>query len=300
MKTLITGGTGLIGSEFKSPYKISSKDCDLLDINQVEEFFEKENFDSIIHTAARVGGVSANTKFVYDFCLENIKIGTNIIEAARKNNIKKLIGFTSTCVFPSEIEYPLVEEKMHLGPPHFSNYGYAYAKRMMDIQIQSCNQQYGTKYFTVIPTNVYGPKDNYDLENGHVLPSLIHRCYLAKINNTDFEVWGSGSPLREFVFSKDVSQICEILLEKYQDTIPIIISTSEEISIKNAVDMITSMLDFKGKVFWNKEKPEGQFRKPTDTTKLKSVIKNYKFTGFEKGLEETIEYFVNNYNTVRK
>jgi GDP-L-fucose synthase len=300
MKTLITGGSGLIGREFSSNYKMSSKDCNILNVAEIEELFEKENFDNVIHTAARVGGVLANTNYVYDFFLENIRMNTNIIGVARKRNIKKLIGFTSTCVFPADIDYPLTEEKMHYGPPHPSNYGYAHAKRMLDIQIQTCNQQYGTKYFTVIPTNVYGPNDNYHLENGHVLPSLIHRCYNAKRNGEDFEVWGSGAPLREFVFSRDVANICEILLDKYQDTTPVIISTSEEVSIKGAVDMITSILDFKGKVFWNTEKPEGQFRKPTDTTKLKSVIKNYKFTNFEKGLEETIEYFVNNYDKIRK
>jgi len=300
MKTLITGGSGLIGSEFNSPHKLSTKVCNILNIDEIEKLFEKENFDSVIHTAARVGGVLANTNYIYDFFLENIKMNTNIIDIARKRNIKKLIGFASTCAFPAEIEYPLTEEKMHHGPPHASNYGYAYAKRMIDIQIKTCNQQYGTKYFTVIPTNVYGPNDNYHLENGHVLPSLIHRCYNAKIQDEDFEVWGSGSALREFVFSKDVANICEILLDKYEETAPVIISTSNETSIKQAVTMITSILDFKGKIIWNTDKPEGQFRKPTDTSKMKSIIKNYKFIKFEKGLEETIKYFVNNYNIIRK
>lgn len=300
MKTLVTGGNGLVGSEFNSPYKYSTKECNILDINEIEKLFEKEKFNNVIHAAAKVGGVLANTNYVYDFFLENIKINNNIIDISRKNNVKKLMGFASTCVFPADVEYPLTEEKMHYGPPHSSNYGYAYAKRMLDIQIQACNQQYGTKYFTVIPTNVYGPNDNYHLENGHVLPSLIHRCYNAKVQNKDFEVWGSGSSLREFIFSKDVANICEILLEKYEETSPIIISTSNETSIKQAVTMITSILNFKGKIIWRTDKPEGQFRKPSDTSKMKSIIKNYKFINFEKGLEETIEFFINNYDRIRK
>ena len=145
MKTLITGGSGLIGREFSSNYKVSSTDCNMLNVAEIEDLFEKEDFENVIHTAARVGGILANTNYVYDFFLENIRMNSNIIEVARKRNIKKLIGFTSTCVFPSDIAYPLTEEKMHYGPPHLSNYGYAYAKRMLDIQIQTCNQQYGTR-----------------------------------------------------------------------------------------------------------------------------------------------------------
>lgn len=300
MKTLITGGTGLIGSEFTSPFKISSKDCDITNYQDLEKIFDLIQPDAVIHAAARVGGVAANTRFMYDFFFENIKMNSNIVDIARKRGIKKLIGFSSTCVFPDKIEYPMREHQMNDGPPHDSNYAYAYAKRMMDVQIRASNQQFNTEYFTVIPTNVYGPNDNYDLENGHVLPSLIHRCYLAKQENKDFEVWGSGNPMREFVFSKDVAKICEILLEKYNDNSPVIISTSNEVTIKHAVELITSILEFKGKVIWNTEKPEGQFRKPTGTEKLKSIIGNYEFISLEKGLEETIEYFVNNYQSIRK
>lgn len=300
MKVLITGGTGLIGSEFKSELKVSRKNCDITNYHQLMTIFENHKPEAVIHAAARVGGVAANTRFMYDFFYQNILMNTNIVDIARQFGVKKLIGFSSTCVFPDKIEYPLRENQMHDGPPHSSNYAYAYAKRMMDVQIQASNQQFDTKYFTVIPTNVYGPRDNYDLENGHVLPSLIHRCYLSKIQETDFEVWGSGNPLREFVYSKDVATICEILLEKYQDSEPVIISNSNEISIKRAVEIITSLLDFKGNVIWNTNKPEGQFRKPTNTDKLKSIIGKYDFVSLEKGLEETIEYFVKNYDTVRK
>lgn len=300
MKKLVTGGTGLIGSEFDTGIKMSSCDFDLRVQSDVDQMFSENLPDRVVHTAAKVGGVLANMNHMYNFYLDNIRINTNVIESARLHGVKKLIAFTSTCVFPNQIEYPLIEDYLHQGPPHQSNYGYAYAKRMTDVQIQSCNQQYGTKYFTVIPTNVYGPNDNYDLENGHVLPSLIHRCYLAKQQQIDFEVWGSGNALREFVFSRDVAKICDILLEKHTDTTPVIISTSREYSIKQAVNLIVEIIGFNGKVVWNTDKPEGQHRKPTNTSRLKSIIGNYEFVPFEKGLEETISYFVENYNKVRK
>jgi len=300
MKKLITGGTGLIGSEFETGIKISSREFDLRVQSEVDQMFSQHLPTHVVHTAAKVGGVLANMNYMNNFFIDNIRINTNVIESARLHGVKKLIAFTSTCVFPNEVKYPLREEFLHQGPPHESNYGYAYAKRMADVQIQSSNQQYGTKYFTVIPTNVYGPNDNYDLENGHVLPSLIHRCYLSKQQQTDFEVWGCGEALREFVFSKDVSKICDILLEKYNETTPVIISTSQEYSIKQVVNLIVDIIGFNGKVIWNTSKPEGQHRKPTDTTRIKSIIGNYEFAPLERGLEETISYFIENYDKARK
>jgi GDP-L-fucose synthase len=300
MNKLITGGTGLIGSEFETGIKVASKDFDLRVQSCADQLFSEYRPDHVIHTAAKVGGVLANTNFVYDFYLDNIRINTNVIDAARTHNVKKLIAFTSTCVFPNQVEYPLRENQLHQGPPHQSNYGYAYAKRMADVQIQSCNQQYGTKYFTVIPTNIYGPRDNYDLDNGHVLPSLIHRCYLAHLQQTDFEVWGDGSPMREFVFSRDIAKICDILLDRYNDTTPVIVSNSQEYSIKQLVEMIISVIGYRGKVRWNINKPLGQHRKPTDNSNLRSIIGNYKFVSMQHGLEETISYFIENYKNVRK
>lgn len=300
MKTLITGGEGLIGSEFESGIKISHKDYDLCDTIDVKRMFDEHLPEAVIHTAAKVGGVQANMNYKGDFFYQNIIMNTNVIHFSKLYNVKKLIAFLSTCVFPDKIEYPLDENKIHLGPPHFSNDAYAYAKRMSDVQIKSYNEQFGTKFFCVIPTNVYGPKDNYNLENSHVLPAMIHKCYLAKKNGTELELWGDGSPLREFIFSKDVSKICERLLVDYEGTEPIILSTSEEISIKEIANMVAKIMGYKKQIKWNTSKPSGQLRKPSDNTKLKSVLKDFKFTSIEDGLQETIEYFVKNYEIVRK
>lgn len=299
MKKLITGGTGLIGSAFLSGDKLSSS-VDIRDYSQINDFIQNTKPDVVIHAAAKVGGLGANMRYPADFYDDNILMNHNIIKACYKNNVKKLVCFLSTCVFPDKVEYPLEENKIELGPPHHSNFAYAYAKRMAEIQIRAYNQQHGTKYFSVIPCNVYGPKDNFNLENGHVIPSLIHKCYIAKNTNSDFEVWGDGSPLREFIYSEDVANIVDVLIDKYEDTDPVIISNPKEYSIQEAVDLIVDYMDFKGNVVWLKHKPNGQYRKPSSNKKLLSIIGDYKFTTLEEGLKRSVDFFLNNYPNVRK
>lgn len=300
-KVLVTGGNGLVGSEFIGDrfFKPTSKSFDLINQNKTYELMLK-GFDSVIHCAAKVGGLGANMKYKGSFFYENIMMNTNIIESSRVCGVKNMVAFLSTCVFPNDIEYPLNENKIHLGPPHFSNDAYAYSKRMMDIQIKSYREQYGLNYKTVIPTNIYGLNDNYNLENGHVIPSLIHKCFLAKENKTDFVIWGTGKPLREFIFSKDVAKLTEWILDNYNESEPIILSTSEEISIKDVVDIIVEIMNYKGNVVWDKTKPDGQFRKPSDNSKIKHYLPEFKFTPLYEGLKETIEYFQTNYTFLRK
>jgi len=301
-KILVTGGYGLVGSEFigEKYFKPHSKDVDIRITSEINKLIGLNNFDGIIHCAAKVGGVGGNMKFKGEFFYDNIMMNTNIIESSRLFGVKNLVSFLSTCIFPSNVEYPLTEKKIHMGPPHFSNDAYAYAKRMADIQIRSYKEQYGVNYKSVIPTNIYGPNDNYDIVNGHVIPSLIHKCYLARENNTDFEIWGSGKPLREFIFSRDVAKLTEWVLENYEENEPIILSTSEEISIKDVVEIIVEIMNYKGKVTWNVDKPDGQFRKPSDNSKIKSYLPDFKFTPLYEGLKETIEYFEKNYSIIRK
>jgi GDP-L-fucose synthase len=227
-------------------------------------------------------------------------INTNVIESARRNGVEKLVSFLSTCVFPDNVEYPLTESKIHLGEPHSSNYPYAYAKRMADIQIRAYREQYGLNYVSVIPTNIYGPNDNFSLSQGHVMPMLIHKLYLAQKSNTDFTVWGSGNPLREFIFSKDVAKLSEWAVDHYNESEPIIFTTSNEISIKDLVDLLVKEFNFKGKVTFDSSKPDGQFRKPSDNGKLKSYLPDFQFTPIEEGIKETVSWFIKNYENVRK
>jgi GDP-L-fucose synthase len=308
-RLLVTGQSGLVGSQFKGDLiALNSKVCDLKDtksVNDVFSFYTDKNIqkefavDRVIHTAAKVGGVGGNMNYKGEFFYNNIMINTNVIEACRKYGIEKLVVFLSTCVFPDNVEYPLTESKIHLGPPHFSNDAYAYAKRMAEIQIRAYREQYGLNYTSVIPTNIYGPHDNFNVENGHVLPSLIHKCFLARENKTDLTIWGSGEPLREFIHSKDVATLSNWVLENYDESEPIILSTSEEMKIKDIVDIIVENMNFKGNVVYDKTKPDGQFRKPSDNSKIKKYLPDYKFIKFEEGVKETIEWFENNYPNIK-
>ena len=305
-KILVTGGNGLVGSQFEGNdyIKYSSKLFDLRNTNHVDSMFRKLQyepfrFDGVIHTAAKVGGVGGNMKYKGEFFYGNIMMNTNVIESARKHNVKNLVCFLSTCVFPDDVEYPLTEKKIHLGAPHTSNDAYAYAKRMAEVQIRAYREQYGLNYKTVIPTNIYGMNDNFDIENGHVVPSLIHKCYIARETNTPLTIWGSGTPLREFIYNKDVAKLTEWVLENYDENEPIILSTSEEVSIKEVVGMIIELMNFKGEVKWDSDKPDGQYRKPSDNSKIKHYLPNFEFTPLYEGLKETIKWFEDNYEIVR-
>lgn len=298
-KLLVTGGNGLVGSSIISDVKIG-KQYDLRNIDETNKMFEYHKPTHVIHCAGKVGGLSANMNYKGEFFYDNIMINTNVIESARLNNVKKLVSFLSTCVFPDNIEYPITEKKIHLGEPHSSNYPYAYAKRMADIQIRAYREQYGLEYVSVIPTNIYGPNDNFSLESGHVIPMLLHKMYVAQRDNTDFVVWGSGTPLREFIYSKDIAKLSEWALDNYNESEPIIFSNSNEISIKDLVDLLVNEFNFKGKVIFDKTKPDGQFRKPSDNSKLKSYLPNFEFTPIEQGLKETINWFIENYDNTRK
>lgn len=298
---LVTGGGGLVGRCFSGNRfeRITSKHGDLKDPGFVSRLIGNSNYEGIIHCAARVGGIVGNMKNPGLYFYENIMMNTLLMEEARKKGIKKMVVFSSTCVFPDNVEYPLTPEKIHLGPPHGSNYAYAYAKRMSIIQTKAYNDQYGLNYFCVIPCNIYGPGDNYNLEDGHVIPSLIHRMYLAKKNNEDFVVWGSGNPLREFIYSEDAALLTELLYDKYEGKDPVIISTSEEVSIKEVVYELAKIFGFRGNIIFDSSKPDGQFRKPSDNSKIRELFPDFKFTPFQEGLEKSVDWFLKNYEKAR-
>ena len=294
---LVTGGSGLVGRCFKGPeyYKISSSQFDLKLPSEVEIAFDLVNPSGVIHCAAKVGGVLGNMKYKGEFFYDNIMINTNVIEQARKKGVNKLIAFLSTCVFPDDVEYPLSPDKIHRGAPHKSNDAYAYAKRMSDIQIRAYREQYGLEYFSVIPTNIYGPGDYYNLENGHVVPMLIHKFFLAQKEGTPVEIWGSGKSLREFIFSEDVALLTKMLYDDYKGEDPVILSTSQEISISDLVDIIAQAFNFKGEIKFDTAKPDGQFRKPSDNSIITSMYPDFKFTPVEEGIKKSVEGFIDNY-----
>lgn len=294
---LVTGGTGLVGRCFNGPeyYKISSSQFDLRNRDAVEEAFRQINPSGVIHCAAKVGGVMGNMRYKGEFFYDNIMINTNVIEQARKSGVKKLISFLSTCVFPDQVEYPLTPDKIHTGAPHTSNNAYAYAKRMADVQIQAYREQYGLNYFSVIPTNIYGPGDYYNLDNAHVVPTLIHKFFLAQRDNKPVKVWGTGNPLREFIFSEDVAKLTELLFNNYDGHDPVILSTSNEISIKDLVEIIADAFSFRGEIIFESDKPDGQFRKPSDNSKISELFPDFKFTPIEEGIKKSVDWFLEKY-----
>ena len=300
MKILVTGGYGMVGSAIDADIHFAREDCDLTDREKTEYWFKKLKPEGIIHCAGKVGGIGGNSNFKGEYFLQNLLINTNVIEAARLAGVKRLVAYLSTCVFPDNVTYPLTIDQIHTGEPHNSNYPYAYAKRMADVQIRAYREQYGLNYTSIIPSNIYGPNDNFNLDHGHVMPMLIHKLYLAKKNNTDFTVWGSGKPLREFIYSKDIAKISEWVLENYEGTDPLIISGDEEVSIKDLVDLLVQEFNFKGKVIFDSTKPDGQYRKPSDNSKIKELIPDFKYTPFEQGIKETVNWFIENYETARK
>tara|TARA_Y100001963_G_C6791431_1_gene455614 strand:- start:5300 stop:6199 length:900 start_codon:yes stop_codon:yes gene_type:complete len=299
MNTLVTGGSGLVGSAIESDYKPSRKHMDLMKIDDIVRYITLNKIDSIIHCAARVGGIKANSEKLGEFFYENIIMNSNVLEAARITGIKKVVSFLSTCVFPDSATYPLTHDQIHKGEPHSSNYAYAYAKRMLEVQSRAYRDQYGCNFVTVIPCNIYGPSDNFNLDSGHVIPSLIHKCYLAKENNTDFEIWGTGLPYREFVYSKDVGYITQWILENYDESEPLIISPDEEINISVLAQEIAWRMGFEGNIIFNQQR-DGQYKKPSDNSKLKSLLPEYKFVPIEIGLTKSIEWFKENYDKARK
>lgn len=305
MKILVTGGTGLVGSAFKSisssynhEFKfLSSRNCDLLIDSSFDYEIKSFNPDLVVHLAANVGGLFKNMSQNVTMFEDNFKINYNVVSSCFKNGVKNFIGMLSTCIFPDGISYPISEESIHAGPPHESNYGYAYAKRMLDVQCKTYRDQYDLKYHCIIPTNIYGENDNYNLKDSHVIPALIHKCYLAKLNQEPFLVSGSGKALRQFIYAQDLSKAMLELIGLMNENI--IISTSEEYSIKDIADMIASYFDYSHMLKFDTSKSDGQLKKTADNSKFKDLLPNFEFTDLKIGLTKTIEYFVCNYNNIR-
>lgn len=305
MKVLITGGTGMVGSAFKKVKTdhelilVGSGDYDLRYGSDCRCMIADHQPDAIIHLAAKVGGVKGNTDYVADFFQENIIMNTNLLDAAKNQNIKKVVSLLSTCIYPDKPTYPLTEDQIHSGEPHSSNFGYAYAKRMLDIHSRAIRKQYGLNYVTAVPNNIYGKNDNFDLDNGHVIPAIIRKIYEAKSNNTVPSFWGSGRALREFTYSEDIARALIKVCERYDNENPINIGRTGEISIWTVVRSVCNILEYDGDILWDKDKPEGQYRKPSDNSIFKENFPNFKYTDFKEGLESTCKWFVESYPQVR-
>ena len=307
----MTGGSGLVGQgirmaveenpvEGEEYYFASSKDADLRSLEETRALFERVKPTHVVHLAAKVGGLFLNLRERVTMYRDNSAINDSVLQAAHEAGVQHLLGALSTCIFPDKTTYPIDETMIHNGPPHDSNAPYAYAKRMLDVLCRAYNEQYGRNYTTFVPTNIFGPFDNYG-EGSHVLPALMNRAYQCKASGEDFVIWGSGSPLRQFIYNKDLGKLILWVLRNYQDPEPIILSVGEdeEISIKDAALSILEAIGFEGEVVFDTTKQDGQFRKPATNAKLLALYPEFEFTPFKQAIQESVDWFVANYETAR-
>ena len=301
---LVTGGGGLLGHGLRrmglsDTVFVAREDGDLTNYQNVISIFEKYRPRRVIHAAAEVAGIGGNIIHSGEYYRNNILINTNVLECARVFQVERLISFMSTCIFPVDAPYPLNERDIHLGPPHPSNFGYAYAKRMLEVQTVAYRQEWQCDFLCAIPTNMYGPYDFWNVEESHVVPSLIHKCFQAKAQGEKLSVWGTGSPLREFVFIDDIARLVIWMLDNYTETSPLILSSGIETSIRELVEEVVSSIGFDGEVEWDSSKPDGQHRKPSDSAKLRKYLPDFAFTSVDDGVDETVKWFVNKYPSLR-
>ncbi len=300
-KIYVAGHRGLVGSAIvreleKQGYtnilKRTRKELDLMNQVATEEFFAKEKPEYVFCAAAKVGGIWANKNQKAEFIFENLEVQNNLIHNAYKYGAKKLLFLGSSCIYPRQSPQPIKEEYLLTGPLEETNDAYAIAKIAGITMCQSYNKQYGTNFISVMPTNLYGINDNFDLENAHVLPSLLRKFHEAKVNKQpQVEVWGTGSPMREFLYVDDLASAVVFLMNNYDGSEIVNIGTGKDCTIKELAEMIKEVVGYEGQIYWNTSKPDGTPRKLLDVSRLNKLGWKYK-TDFKTGLKKTYEWYL--------
>ncbi|KAH9401025.1 GDP-L-fucose synthase [Tyrophagus putrescentiae] len=334
---LVTGGSGLVGQAIRSVaeesssgeygqqfsfYFASSKDADLAKLDEARALFDKVRPAYVIHLAAMVGGLFRNLKYNLEFLRTNLAINDNVLLLAKEHRVKKCISCLSTCIFPDQTAYPIDESMVHRGPPHRSNFGYSYAKRMIDVLNHAYADHFKTNatetesapiFTSVIPTNVYGAYDNFNIEDSHVIPGLIYKAYQAvaeakRTNQTQTKltVYGTGRPRRQFIYSLDLAKLILWTMAHYDEVEPIILSVGEEdeVSIGEAAQLVADAFSAETGVQidlqYDQSFSDGQFKKTASNGKLRRYLPDFQFTPMGEGIRETVKWFTANYDTVRK
>ncbi len=302
MTILVAGGTGLVGSaivrELKRVNKdvvgISSKDVDLLDRDKTFAYIKKINPTVIIDAAAKVGGIGGNNSFPVEFLTQNLQIQSNLMDAAHAAKTEKFVFLGSSCIYPRNCPQPIKEDYLLTGELEQTNSAYAIAKIAGIELIKSYRKEYGYKWISVMPTNLYGPNDNFDLETSHVLPALVRKFIEAKHNNKgEVTVWGSGTPLREFLHTDDLAKAVLLCMEKYDDAQQINVGSGVEISILDLAHKIAEKVGFEGSIVMDSSKPDGTPRKVLDITKISNL--GWKPTiSLDQGIASTVEWYREN------
>ena len=300
-RILITGGRGFLGrfvtkrlEEHGCRYlfPIAQKDYDLVSFEQVKKAYKDIHPDIVIHLAAQVGGIGANRENPGKFFYDNLIMGIQMMEAGRQSGLEKFVAIGTACSYPKFTPAPFKEENLWNGYPEETNAPYGLAKKMLLVQSQAYRHQYGFNSIFLIPVNLYGPYDNFDPVSSHVIPALIKKCFDALRDGKDeVTVWGTGRATREFLFVEDAAEAIVLATERYNKPDPVNIGAGFEISIKDLALMIARIVGFKGKIVWDKAKPDGQPRRCLDTGKAEKEVGFKAQTKFEDGLRETIKWY---------
>ncbi len=307
-KIYVAGHKGLVGSAIVRNLKLKGYEnvigkthgeLDLTNQADVRNFFEEERPQIVVLAAAKVGGINANNTMPAAFAYENLQIQCNVIQCAHEYKVKKLLFLGSTCIYPKMAPQPIKEEYLLTGPLEETNEAYAIAKIAGLEMCKFYKRQYGDDFISCMPTNLYGPYDNYDLSSSHVMPAMIRKFHEAKQNNAPYvELWGTGTPLREFLYVDDMADACTFLLEHYEGEQHVNIGTGKEVTIKQLAEAVKDVVGFTGELHWNSSMPDGTPRKLTDVTKLHGLGWKHKVE-LKEGIELAYRWFCDNVDQAR-
>ena len=308
IKIYVVGHRGMVGSAIVRNLKNKGysdivgkthKELDLTNQDDVEKFFRNQRPKIVILAAAKVGGIGANMKFPSEFLMENLQIQCNVIKSAFDNKVEKLVFLGSSCIYPKDALQPLKEEYLMSGYLEPTNEGYALAKITGLKLCEFYNKQYGVNFISVMPCNLYGVQDNFDLKTAHVIPSLVRKIHEAKVNNiSSVEIWGSGNQYRELMYVDDMADATVFLMENYNKSNFINIGTGKDKTIREIVEIIKDIVEYTGELRFDTSKPDGMFRKVLDVSRLNDLNWKYK-TEFEDGIKLTYDWYLNDINEVK-
>lgn len=309
-RVVVTGGAGFLGSFVVEQLRAKgcravvaprSREYDLVQMDAVRRLYADTNPDMVLHLAARVGGIGANEANPGRFFYDNLMMGTQLIEVGRQRGLKKFVALGTICAYPKFAPIPFKEDDIWSGYPEETNAPYGLAKKMMLVQLQAYRQQYGFNGITLFPVNLYGPRDNFDLHTSHVIPALIRKCAEAKEGGaSEIILWGDGTPTREFLYVEDAAEGILLAAEHYDDPRPLNLGTGEEITIKALATMIAAEIGYKGRIVWDKTKPNGQPRRCLDVSRIKQAIGFQAKHSLRDGLRTTIQWYQANRDALRE
>lgn len=307
---VVTGGAGFLGSfvveqlQAKGCRQIvvpRSKDYDLVQMDAVQQLYRDAKPDVLIHLAARVGGIGANQANPGRFFYDNLMMGTQLIEVGRQRGLKKFVASGTICAYPKFAPIPFKEDDIWNGYPEETNAPYGLAKKMMLVQSQAYRQQYGFNSVVLFPVNLYGPRDNFDLETSHVIPALIRKCVAAQeAGQASITLWGDGTPSREFLYVEDAAEGILLATEQYDGSLPVNLGTGEEISIRDLAALIAAEAGFVGQIQWDTSKPNGQPRRCLDVSRAKQLFGFQARHDLRDGLKKTVQWFLANRQAIRE